>query len=268
MGGSSTSSTTIEPFSGQRNDQFNQFIGQLQSNLQNPAQYTGNVTTPTNAATTQGISGLTNAANNQTLQDYANGKYLDPSTNPYMQQYANELKQNSQDQYGANAQAIDSRFSNRGFYDGSSHVSALTNAANQSNENYDNALTNLYNTNYQQNVGNMLSAQGQVQNANTALTNAGNTSWNQSNTNNQNQLQEWLTNQGVGQQDISNLINAFNVGKDPTATTTSSSNPGFGGIFGSILGNVLGGGFGGSSSSSGTGYTPYTSQNYIWNNMS
>jgi len=179
---------------------------------------------------------LSNAANNPTLTAYANGQYLDPSTDPYYQKQLDILKENATDQFGQAAQGIDSRFANRGFYDGSGHVSALENAANESNKNFDNAATTLGSNIYNTNVGTMLNAQGQLESGYNNLASAGNTQWNQDNTNTQQQLSAWLSQQGVDQQTITNWLNALSVGKTPTTTSTTDGDSGIGGILGSLAG--------------------------------
>ncbi|MDR3564425.1 MAG: hypothetical protein P4N41_25720 [Negativicutes bacterium] len=236
MGGSSTKTETSESFSGERNNEFNDLYDYLLGRVNNPQAYAGSLATPTNAATAQGITGLTDAANNPALQAFASGQYIDPATNKYLQSEIDAIKQNSLDQYGQAAQGIDSRFANRGFYDGSSHVSALQNAANQSNQNVANTVAGLENTAYQQGVGNMLSAQNALEGANSALASAGNTQWNQENQNLSQQYQAWKDQMGLTDQDISELLQYFNIGKNPTQTTTTDSDNGIGGILGSLAG--------------------------------
>jgi hypothetical protein len=238
LGGSSTTTQTTEPFSGERNDRFNDLYSYLQNRLQSPQTYSGPLTTPTNAATQQGIGGLTNAAKNQILQDYATGKFVDLSANPYLQNEINALKQNSVDLYSQLAAAIDTRLANRGFWDSSPHASALTSAANQANRNFNDTVANLENTAYQQGIGNMLSAQGQLQDANSALANAGNSEWSQQNSNLDRQYQVWKDQMGLSGQDISNLLNYFNLGKNPTTTQTQEADGGLGAILGSVLGGL------------------------------
>lgn len=236
MGGSSITTQTSEPFSGQRNTDYNSLYQYLQDKLNNPQSYSGQLTTPTTTATQQGITGLASAADNPTLQAFASGQNLDPSSNTYLQGAINALKQNSVDQFGQEAKAIDTHIAPHSFWDSSGHSAALTNAANQSNQNFSNAVADMEANQYNTNVGQMMNAEGALQGANTALAGAGNSEWNQENTNLGQLYQAWKDQTGLSDQDITNLLQYFNIGKNPTTTSTTDSDPGIGGILGSLAG--------------------------------
>ena len=242
FGGKTTQTSTTTPFSGAIADEFGNMFKTLSGRYSNDASssgYGGQLTAPENSTQQAAVSGLAANANNQTLADYANGKYLDPSTNPYTQQYANELTTNANNQFKTDAAGIDSRFNNRGFYDSSAHASTLDRASQDANANLDNSLTNFYNQQYQSGVGNMLNAQGQQQSANNALLNAGNGEYDIANNADNANYQNYLAQKGFTQQDINDLLNYFQVGRNPSTTTTQTSNDGLGSVVGTVAGKYL-----------------------------
>ena len=84
-----------------------------------------------------------------------------------------------------------------------------------------------------------INAQSSLQGANNALLNAGNTEYGISDTDLQRKYQDYLTQQGFTQQDISNLLQYFNVGKNPTQTQTSNDGGSGAGEFVGTIGSAL-----------------------------
>lgn len=222
MSSEQTSKTEQTPFSGVSAERYNSFYPYLQGQLNDQTGYTQPMTSPINATQQQAISGLQTGATNQNLQDYASGKYLDPSTNPYLKSSVDQIQQSAKENFNQAAQGIDTRFANRGFYDSSAHAGTLDRTADLANRNVANATSNLYGNAYQQGVGNMLNAQGAQQSANAALLSGGNTQYGISDTALQRQYSDYLNQQGFKQQDISNLLNYLQIGKNPTTTQTSN----------------------------------------------
>ena len=240
MGKDKTTTVKNDAFSGETAKRFEDLYPYLQNKLNTSVSYSVPLTASMNDTQQKAITGLSSLVDNQNLSDYASGKYLDPSSNPYLQKSLDILRTNANNQFADTAAGIDSRFNNRGFYDSSSHISSLDRAADTANENYNNAATQLLSNQYNQGVGNMLNAQSSLQGANSALLNAGNTAYNIADTDLQRKYQDYLTQQGFNQQDISNLLQYFSVGKNPTQTQTSNDGgEGAGKLVGTIAGSII-----------------------------
>jgi hypothetical protein len=217
----STQSTQSQPFTGEMYGRNMNFGDYLQSRMGYNPQYTGELTAPMNSTQQSAINNLSNQANNQTISDYANGKYIDPMSNPYVQGQANEIKNNASQAWGQQGDQINSMFNKNGFFGGSGQQSALQDAATNLNKSTSGALANLYSTNYQNGIGNMLNAQGAQQSAANAALNAGNTAYNVADTADTRNYAEFMRQLGFDQQNIGNYQNWLANSRNGSSTTTS-----------------------------------------------
>jgi len=108
----------------------------------------------------------------QQLQDTVSGQYLNPDTNPYLQQTANTIRTNAQQNLDQSYAGADRNAQGSGMLLSSADAKVKDTLAQQSGQNVTNQLTNLYGQNY------ATERQNQV-NAVAPLINQGQLSYNQ-----------------------------------------------------------------------------------------
>lgn len=241
FGSSSTTTTTQEPFSGPMKDRFESFYQQLYDSLKNTPHYGGAMSAGMSDTQRQAINQLKNNTSQQFLQDTLSGKYLDPDSNPYLAKSADAIRRNMTDEYGDMTNAIDSRVNRSGFWGGSAHQGLMEKARDDLAEKQGEALNNLYSNAYNQERERQFGAYNSMLQGNGALMNAGNVEQKTADDDVLRKYQAWLAEQGYNQQSIGNLLNYFNIGKNPTSTQTTESDGGIGDIV-SLASTIFGGG--------------------------
>lgn len=231
LGGSETTTTSSQPFTGVTATRFNSLYSTLMNNYNNPSKYTGQLSAGMNNTQQQAVNNLSNNANQQFLSDTMAGKYLDPDSNPYLQKSADKIKSNIAEQWGDSLNSIDSRVNKSGFWGGSGHQAQMEKSQRDLADTQGDALNNLYGNAYNTERQNQFNAANTSQNANSALMNAGNTQYGINDTGLQRQYQNWQYGNQLSQQNLENLLNYFNIGKNPTQSSTTEKNPGLMDIF-------------------------------------
>lgn len=231
-----TTTTTNEPFSGVTADRFNTLYSFLNNRLNNVPQYSAPLSASLNQTQQGAINKLASYANNPTLSAYASGNYIDPTQNPYVQNMASQIKKDVAGSWGTMGDQINTAANKTGFMSGSGRFKSLADTQKDLSEAESGALANLYNSAYQQGVGNMFQAGQQQQGAAEAALQAGNTQYQAEDTAAQRAYQDFLRQQGYTQDQINNILNYFSIGKNPSQTSTTSDN-GSGALstFGSLI---------------------------------
>lgn len=234
LGGSSTTTTTQEPFSGTAKDRFDSFYKQLYDSLGNTPRYGGALSAGLSQTQQQAINQLRNNTDQQFIQDTMAGKYLNPDSNPYLAKSADAIRRNMSEQFGDMTNAIDSRVNRSGFWGGSAHQGMLEKARDDLAEKQGDALNNLYGNAYSQERERQFGAYNSMLQGTGALLNAGNAEQKIADDDALRKYQAWLAEQGYNQQAVGNLLNYFNIGKNPTSTQTTEKSGGLGDLVGMV----------------------------------
>lgn len=234
--GSKTTTTSKQtPFSGKQKDWYEGFQPYLMGRVNNPIRYGGETAAPINQTQSDAIGKLQDSAANRTLQDYAEGAYIDPMSNPYVTAQADAIRQAGQEAWGEQGRQVNDLFNKNSFWGGSAHQDQLAKTQKDVNRSTQNSLASLYGSAYNSGVNQMLNAQGARQSAAEALLNAGNTEYGITDTKAQRDLELFFREQGLDEQTIQDYLSYLGLGKNPTQTQTQSSN-GLGGVLGSLAG--------------------------------
>jgi len=177
-GGTTTTQTTQNINSGPWSTQapyLDRLFGSAQSIYNaNPTldYYPDSTVSPFTPAQTQGYNQVISTAqqgspflpaSNQNLTDTLSGKYLDPSTNPYLTGTFNTAADAVKRQFQtATAPTTDSFFSGNGAYNSSARFNAQNNNNLGLGTTLDNLATSIYGGNYQNERQNQIAAQGMV----------------------------------------------------------------------------------------------------------
>lgn len=218
-----SSTTTTNPFSGQYKDWADQAGSYVMGNMgKTGTPYTGQLSAPINASL-QGIFGsMGNYTNNQNLSDYASGKYLDPTTNPYVQAGYNAGVENLMKQFGQIDDRIKSVFNSNGLFNSSMRINTQNKNAADTKKAISDFTNNYYSDLYKQGVQDMLNANStQNSNLNTALQ-AGITQQQLLQNEMDKQYSEWLRQQGVSDDSIANVLNYLSLVRNPSQTTNTT----------------------------------------------
>lgn len=257
-GGNTTTTTKSDPWSGQQpylSQQFGQAQNLYDTGQLAPQYFPGQTIAAPSGQTSQAITDLTNQSNSSQAADLANanigqvtdtlnGKYLDPSTNPYFKGTLNNIA----DAYarGTGAQT-DAAFNRAGSYGGS----AYTETTGANNKAFADSLNDLGNTQYQQGRTNQLQASALAPQANSLpysniaqLANAGSTldQYNQNLINSN--IQKYNYNSNLPYNSLANYIGLTggSYGGTTTQTTPYYQNTAANTLGGAISGAVGGAG--------------------------
>jgi hypothetical protein len=230
-----TTTTTKEPFSGVTKQRFEDLYPYLKNRLDNVPQYNAPLAAQLNQTQQGAISKLSSYADNPVLSSFASGQNIDPVKNPYVQGMASQIKKDTAESWGQMGDQINTAANKTGFMSGSGRYRSLTDAQKGLAEAESGALANLYNNAYQQGVGNMLQAAQSRQSAANSMLQAGNTQYQAEDTAAQRAYQDFLRQQGFTQDQINSILNYFNIGRNPTETTTTNDG---GAGAGSFLGTI------------------------------
>lgn len=236
FGSKSKSTTTTTPYSGQYADWINSMYGTLTDNLnnQNKNVYPGQLSIGMTDTQNRAINSISGLLNNPTLTDTMSGKYVDVSSNPYLQGYADQIKQNIAESWASMMDGINSAFARNGIYDSSARTDQLNKAAKNLATVESNALNNLYGSAYNTERQNQLGAINQAGGLANTLFGAGTTEQGINQSGLDKQYAAWLTTQGLNQQDLGNLLTLLQMVKNPSSTTTTESS-GLGGAMAGLL---------------------------------
>jgi hypothetical protein len=221
--------------------------------------YPDSTVSPFDPAQTQGLNQIVSkglqgspfmGASEQNLTDTLNGKYLDPSSNPWLSNTFNGAADAVTRQFKtATAPTTDSFFAGSGGYNSSARYNAQNNNNMGLGTTLNNLATSVYGGNYQQERNRQMQAQGLVPSITqaryldpTAAINAGGALQGQNqkeltdkvNRFNFNQMSPW---QSLGL--LQNFISG-NYGQSGTTTTTQQQPMNSGSPFGQALGGIMG----------------------------
>jgi hypothetical protein len=235
FGSESTTTQTVEPFSGLYKQWYEEFKPFVYSRATQPITYSGKVSAGLNPTQQAMIGKLAGYTDNPTLAAYARGDYIDPTKNPYVQGMAEQIKKQTAETWGNIGDQINTAANKTGFWSGSGRFNALEDAQKDLAEAESGALASLFNTAYQQGVSNMLQAGQQQQSAAQAALQGGNVQYQVEQAAAQAEYEKWLAEQGLQNNAISQYLYYLATGKNPTTTTTTEES-GLGGIMGSLAG--------------------------------
>lgn len=222
----SSSTTTTTPYSGDYTGWVNDVKNQLWNKNSSPVTaYTGNLSAGSNSNLNTSRDLYKNLATNKTLTGYANGDYLNPTSNPYLMSSYNLGADSIMKNFNKLNDATNSQFNNSLF-----NSSMRQNQINQNKTDTEDKLndytTNFMNTAYNTGVNNMTSANGVLQSAINGL----NTSGTQQQATEQNSLdnnyKEWLRQQGVSDSNMNNILQLLALVKNPSTTTNATQSTG------------------------------------------
>lgn len=217
-------STVTNPFSGQYATWANQVGSELMNRFgkTGPA-YTGQLTANTNNNLSNVFNLANQYTNNQALNDFASGKYIDPTTNPYAQAGYEAGTKAMMEQFGQIDDTIKGSFNARGLYNSSMRENTQQKNASATKDALSSFANNYWSGLYNQGVSNMLQANSaQQQNLGTALT-TGTTQQSLEQKVLDDQYKEWLRQHGVSDQSINNILNYLNIVKNPVQETTTQT---------------------------------------------
>lgn len=224
-----TSSST--PYSGeyknQAADYYDRILQKINSNV---TPYTGQINATTNQTQQNAMQGYNDLTNTQALTDTIGGKYLDPSTNPYLQKYYDQAAGNIDKAYGQQADAYDSKFGANSFWGGSQHQKAYQDMADNKSDALNDLATNIYGGAYNQERSNQMNAINQAGNLYNSQYNIGQSQYGNEQDALGNTYNEWLRQQQQGENDLDRYAQYLSLVKNPSQTQTTSSKPGIGSI--------------------------------------
>ncbi len=254
-----TSQTNMGPWQAQQpylTDVFNQ--AQSLYNSPGPQYYQGSTVAPMNAAQNSGLNSIIgmqdkiaplSGALQQGTTDTLSGKYLDPSTNPYLAAtYGQAADQVGRTYQTATAPNTSAAFSAAGRYGSGARNQAVDQNQRALGTTLDNLATNIYGGNYGQERQNMLNTAnnaGNIQNAlyqpAGATVAAGGQQQQQSQQELQDLVNRWNYNQNLPYQKLSAYQGAVsgNYGQSGTTTSMGTQN-----VYSNPLGSALGGALG------------------------
>jgi len=222
---SSNSTGSVNHYAGDSAAYFKQLYDELLSGLSTSQQ--------TNPYTEQAASNLSNLSGSSGLSEYASGKNLDVTSNPYLQAQASAIKDNAMDNWTKAGTGINDLFNNNSFWSGSGHENALVSGAQDATRNLTNDLSSFWGNAYQNEVGNMTNSASALNSINSNLGSTGNTLNSQS-TDEYNQLLSYLNSLVQSANDVQTTENTESTG---TQTTEKS---GLGDVIGTALGTYAG----------------------------
>lgn len=226
FGGKSTQkqTTVTTPFSGQYATWADQVGSELMSKFGKTGQaYTGQLTANTNNNLSNVFSLANQYTNNQVLNDFASGKYLDPTTNPYAQAGYDAGTKSMMKQFGQIDDTIKGSFNSNGLYNSSMRQNSQQKNAETTKDAISSFGSKYWGDLYNQGISNMMQANtAQQQNLGTALY-TGTTQQSLEQKGLDNQYKEFLRQQGVSDQSIANILNYLNIVKNPSQETTTQT---------------------------------------------
>ncbi|MDR3563359.1 MAG: hypothetical protein P4N59_18260 [Negativicutes bacterium] len=226
-GGGSTNQTTnqtTEPYSGEYQSWLYPVKDQIFGNLANGAQpYGGQLNYGLTGAQQSAINGFQQAADSPLLSDTISGKYLDPSTNPYIQGTYNDAAQNVLKGVDQMNDKINGQFGQNGLYNSSARRTALQSQANTAGQQLSSLANQIYGGNYSQERGYQLQALGAQQQMLGNLLNAGGVEQQTGQAGLNNNYQEWLRQMGVDDNNLNQAMNFLSLVKNPSSTQTTTA---------------------------------------------
>lgn len=237
FGSSSKTTTSTTPYSGNYASQLDDFYNNyLKKDLDTSATpYTGQLSAGMSGTQQNAMSGLSSLLGSSALSDTISGKYLDPSTNPYLSQTYDEAENQVMKSLGTMNDNINSQFNNRGLYNSSAREESLQKQADNAGDTLATLATNIYGNAYNQERQNQMSAINQEGNLLGQQFNQGTTEQNTNQSALDSAYKEWLRQQGVDDQDVSNMLQYFSMVKNPSQTSTTESGGGLGSLFSGAL---------------------------------
>jgi len=237
----STSTSTTTPYTGEYADQLSElYSNYLKKNLDTSAEaYSGDLTAGLSDTQKQATSYLTGLLGDSALTDTASGKYLDVSTNPYLNQTYDLASDKVMNTLGKAYDNVNSNFNQRGLYNSSARMENLNTQTDNAATQLETLANDIYGTAYNNERTNQLNAVNSLAGLNNSLYGYGTTEQSTNQTALTNAYNEWLRQQGVDQNDISNMLTYFNMVKNPTTKTTTNS--GLGVIIGTAAGAYVAG---------------------------
>lgn len=216
-----TSST--EPYSSEYKPWVYDIKDQVWTNLDTPAEaYTGDLTYGLTDEQKQAIQSASNNLNNDELNNMADGKYLDPESNPYLQKTYDIAAGNLKEQFGNMQDQINGQFSTKGVYNSNARRNALTDGAEQIQDKLTDFATQLYGNAYDKAATQQLQAIGTQSDLAKALMSAGSTEQQTEQAALDANYKEWLRQMGVDDANMQSAMQLLGLVKSPQQTSTQS----------------------------------------------
>jgi hypothetical protein len=228
FGSKQTSSSSSSAFNGDTQPFVNQTMNAISNYRATP--YTGTLSAGTNGNITNATNLFSKYANNGTLNDYASGKYIDPTTNKYSMSTYNAGLQDLMDKYNQLDDDIQSNYNKNGAYNSSMRLNSQSKNSADTKKSMADYSSDFFNNAYKTNVDTMLSAGQQQQTNANNLINAGNTEQTLSQGVLDRLYNEFIRQQDQTDNNYSNMINLVSAIKNPNASSTSTTKSG--GLFG------------------------------------
>lgn len=226
-GGTASQTSTVQPYSGEYKQWVYPVKDKVFSNFQNPApKYTGTLSYPATANQQYAFSQYRQAADSPLLTDTIAGNYLNPGTNPYLQQNFNLASQSLDRDLNKTYDTLNSQFNRSGLYDSSARYNALKRQTDKVAEQKTNLATQMFSDNYNQERGYQLQALGAQQQAIGNLLNAGNVEQQIGQSAYDRDYREWLRQMGVDDSNLDRAINFLQMVKSPQENQTQSKSMG------------------------------------------
>ncbi len=230
------STTTSTPYSGDYKNWAYDVKNQLWQRNNTPAEpYTGQLSATPNTTQTSAISGMSNLTNTQALTDTIGGKFLDPSTNPYLQKTYDIAADNINKAYGQQADQYDSKFGTSSFWGGSQHQKAYQDMSDNKMDTLNDLNTQIYGGAYNQERQNQMNAINQASNLYSNQYNLGQSQYENEQAGLDRNYAEQLRQWGVDENDMDRVLQLLSLVKNPSSTSTSSDG---GASMGSALGSL------------------------------
>lgn len=222
-GGKATQTSTVEPFSGEYKPWVYPVKDQVYGRLQNPSpSYPGQLSYPTTANQQYAFNQYRQAAESPVLKDTIAGKYLNPETNPYLQQTYDAAARNVRKDANKMFDNINAQFSRGGLYNSSARYNSLRQQADLANNQYANLGAQIFGGNYNQERGYQLQGLAAQQQMLGNVLNAGNVEQQIGQNSLDRDYRDWLRRMGVDDANLDRAINFMQTMKSPRETQTQT----------------------------------------------
>lgn len=239
MGKKQKSTTKAEPFTGQAKEWAYGFQPTVYNRATTPTKaYEGQLSTGLSDTQKTAIGGLNSLINTQALTDTISGKYLDPSTNKYLEQTYDLAADKVSKSLGQMNDNVNSQFNARGLYNSSAREERLTEQKNDAADTLTGLANSIYGTAYTNERNNQMNAINQQGNLINSQFGQGTTQQGIEQSALDKEYRDFIRQQGQDTANVNLYLQYLNTIKNPTQTTTSS---GGGGLLGTVAGASLGG---------------------------
>ena len=231
FGSKQRTTSTTNPYSGKYSSQVDNAYQLISNKANNPTQsYTGQLNATTNDTQNNAVNNYNNLTNTQALNDTISGKYLDPSTNPYLQKTYDIAANNINKSYGEQTDQYDSKFGSNSFWGGSQHQKALQDLQGKETQALSDLNTQIYGNAYNQERTNQMNAINQAGNLYGQQYNVGQSQYNNSQDALDRQYSDYQYGNSLDNQNTNNLLQYLSLVKNPSQSETTTKTPGIGSL--------------------------------------